>query len=194
MWFAGAEVAVLCITKSGEVLNYQAFTNSRGVYTVAETMPESDRWDSCLARPISSYHEHCTRRGDAHSAVKFTYTRPSGYSHAIKPFLYKPVSVPAYCIWADNCVYETYTYNKCVKPKVQGKILSRFYHVNYWHCLYRIVTCVESPVLYMWCEMQTSNLICSIGIFFCQWLKFLLIMAIGWICSEYILSAVLRLR
>ncbi|KAJ6801298.1 uncharacterized protein M6B38_380900 [Iris pallida] len=94
----GAEVAVLCITKSGEVLNYQAFTNSRGIYTVAETMPESDRWDSCLARPISSYNVHCTRRGDAHSGVKFTYTRPSGYSHHIKPFLYKPVQVPAYCI------------------------------------------------------------------------------------------------
>ncbi|GFP87609.1 hypothetical protein PHJA_000904600 [Phtheirospermum japonicum] len=32
-----AEVAVLCITKSGEVLNYQAFTNSKGVYEVVET-------------------------------------------------------------------------------------------------------------------------------------------------------------
>ncbi|EMS67184.1 hypothetical protein TRIUR3_18697 [Triticum urartu] len=41
--FKGAEVAVLCITKSGEVINYQAFTNSEGVYSVAETMPESDR-------------------------------------------------------------------------------------------------------------------------------------------------------
>ncbi|ONK81602.1 uncharacterized protein A4U43_C01F31000 [Asparagus officinalis] len=94
----GAEVAVLCITKSGEVLNYQAFTNSKGVYTVAETMPESDRWDSCLARPISSFHGHCTRRGDAHAGVKFTYTRPSGYSHAVKPFLYKPAYAPAYCM------------------------------------------------------------------------------------------------
>ncbi|XP_072964976.1 uncharacterized protein [Typha angustifolia] len=93
----GAEVAVLCITKSGEVLNYQAFTNSKGIYTVAETMPESDKWESCLARPISSFHGHCTRRGDAHSGVKFTYNLPSGYSHTVKPFLYKPASTPIYC-------------------------------------------------------------------------------------------------
>ena len=46
---AGAEVAVLCITKSGEVLSYQAFTDAKGKYAVAETMPESDRWDACLA-------------------------------------------------------------------------------------------------------------------------------------------------
>ncbi|KAK1583799.1 hypothetical protein Q3G72_027026 [Acer saccharum] len=57
----GAEVAVLCITKSGEVLNYQAFTDAMGKYAVAETMPESDQWDACLARSISSFHEHCTR-------------------------------------------------------------------------------------------------------------------------------------
>ncbi|PKU67956.1 uncharacterized protein LOC110115579 [Dendrobium catenatum] len=94
----GAEVAVLCITKSKEVLNYQAFTNSKGVYKVAETMPESDRWDSCLARPISSFHQHCTRRGDTYSGLKFTYNQPSGNSHAVKTFLYKPVSAPAYCI------------------------------------------------------------------------------------------------
>jgi hypothetical protein len=93
----GAEVAVLCITKSGEVINYQAFTNSKGMYTVAETMPESDRWDSCLARPISSFHLHCTRRGDAHSGVKFTYNKPSGNSHTVKTFLYKPVTAPLYC-------------------------------------------------------------------------------------------------
>ncbi|CAL5405614.1 unnamed protein product [Camellia sinensis] len=73
----GAEVAVLCITKSGEVLNYQAFTNSKGVYTVAETMPESDRWDACLARPISSFHEHCTSLGEGSSGVKFGYNHPS---------------------------------------------------------------------------------------------------------------------
>ena len=97
MFPAGAEVAVLCITKSGEVINYQAFTNSKGIYKVAETMPESDRWMSCLARPINSYHEQCTRKGDAHSGVKFTYNLPSGNSHAVKPFLYKPVSVPMYC-------------------------------------------------------------------------------------------------
>ena len=60
----GAEVAVLCITKSGEVINYQAFTNSKGIYSIAEMMPESDRWESCLARPISSFHHHCTRRGE----------------------------------------------------------------------------------------------------------------------------------
>ncbi|PKA46591.1 hypothetical protein AXF42_Ash019332 [Apostasia shenzhenica] len=94
----GAEVAVLCITKTGEVLNYQAFTNSKGIYTVAETMPESGRWDSCLARPINSFHRHCTRRGDAYAGVKFTYQQPSGRSHAVKPFLYKPVSTPTYCI------------------------------------------------------------------------------------------------
>ncbi|EMS59426.1 hypothetical protein TRIUR3_26793 [Triticum urartu] len=93
----GAEVAVLCITKSGEVINYQAFTNYKGVYSVAETMPESDRWDSCLARPISSFHQHCTRRGDAHSGVKFTYNKQSGSSHNVKTFLYKPANVPLYC-------------------------------------------------------------------------------------------------
>ncbi|CAL4888155.1 unnamed protein product [Urochloa decumbens] len=93
----GAEVAVLCITKSGEVINYQAFTNSKGTYTVAETMPESDRWESCLARPISSFHQHCTRRGDAHSGVKFTYSKPSGNLHTVKTFLYKPVNAPVYC-------------------------------------------------------------------------------------------------
>ncbi|XP_006648577.1 uncharacterized protein LOC102704397 [Oryza brachyantha] len=93
----GAEVAVLCITKSGEVINYQAFTNSKGAYTVAETMPESDRWESCLARPISSFHQHCTRRGDTHSGVKFTYSKPSGNSHIVKTFLYKPANAPLYC-------------------------------------------------------------------------------------------------
>lgn len=102
MFLAGAEVAVLCITKSREVVNYQAFTNSKGIYTVAETMPESDRWESCLARPISSYHEHCTRRGDAHSGIKFTYNLSSGHSHTVKPFLYKPASLPTYCSW-DLC-------------------------------------------------------------------------------------------
>ncbi|XP_068311620.1 uncharacterized protein [Pyrus communis] len=94
----GAEVAVLCITKSGEVLNYQAFTNDKGVYTVAETMPESDRWDACLARPISSFHEHCTHLGGGSSGVKFTYSHPSGYSHTVKTFVYQPAIVPAYCI------------------------------------------------------------------------------------------------
>ncbi|GAA0167360.1 hypothetical protein LIER_22310 [Lithospermum erythrorhizon] len=94
----GAEVAVLCITKSGDVLNYQAFTNSNGVYTVAETMPESDRWDACLARPISSFHEYCTHLGDGNSGVKFSYNRPSGYSHTIRPFVYRPARVPTYCI------------------------------------------------------------------------------------------------
>ncbi|XP_071725809.1 uncharacterized protein [Rutidosis leptorrhynchoides] len=93
----GAEVAVLCITKSGEVLNYQAFTNSRGIYTVAETMPESERWDACLARPISSFHEHCTHLGDGFSGVKFSYNYQSGYSHALKPFVYQPASIPTYC-------------------------------------------------------------------------------------------------
>ncbi|KAI8008093.1 hypothetical protein LOK49_LG07G03353 [Camellia lanceoleosa] len=94
----GAEVAVLCITKSGEVLNYQAFTNSKGVYTVAETMPESDRWDACLARPISSFHEHCTSLGEGSSGVKFSYNHPSGYSHTVRPFVYNPANVPTYCI------------------------------------------------------------------------------------------------
>ncbi|GAB2277813.1 hypothetical protein Dimus_012518 [Dionaea muscipula] len=94
----GAEVAVLCITKTGEVLNYQAFTNSKGVYTVAETMPESDRWDACLARPISSFHEECNHLGDATSGVKFTYNRASGYSYAIKPFIYRHANAPMYCM------------------------------------------------------------------------------------------------
>ncbi|KAK6152350.1 hypothetical protein DH2020_014985 [Rehmannia glutinosa] len=94
----GAEVAVLCITKSGEVLNYQAFTNSNGIYAVAETMPESERWDACLARPISSFHSHCTHLGDGSSGVKFTYNHPSGYSHTVRPFVYHPPIFPAYCI------------------------------------------------------------------------------------------------
>ncbi|KAL8205645.1 hypothetical protein R6Q57_009196 [Mikania cordata] len=93
----GAEVAVLCLTKSGEVLNYQAFTNSRGIYTVAETMPESERWDACLARPISSFHERCTHLGDGFSGVKFSYNHVSGYSHTVKPFVYRPVNSPIYC-------------------------------------------------------------------------------------------------
>ncbi|KAL7591287.1 uncharacterized protein LOC111877291 [Lactuca sativa] len=93
----GAEVAVLCITKSGEVLNYQAFTNSKGIYTVAETMPESERWDACLARPISSFHEHCTHLGDGFSGVKFGYNHVSGYSHAVRPFVYRHASIPMYC-------------------------------------------------------------------------------------------------
>ncbi|RRT80651.1 hypothetical protein B296_00014953, partial [Ensete ventricosum] len=97
VFLAGAEVAVLCITKSGDVFNYQAFTNSKGVYKVAETMPESDRWVSCLARPLSSFHEHCTRRGDAHSGIKFSYNLPSGHKHTVKPFLYKPAAAPMYC-------------------------------------------------------------------------------------------------
>lgn len=102
MFGTGAEVAVLCITKSGEVLNYQAFTNSKGIYTVAETMPESDRWDACLARPISSFHEHCTHLGDGSSGVKFSYNHPSGYSHSVRPFVYQPASIPMYCTWMLN--------------------------------------------------------------------------------------------
>uniref|UniRef100_A0A2P2L9N9 Uncharacterized protein MANES_03G125000 n=1 Tax=Rhizophora mucronata TaxID=61149 RepID=A0A2P2L9N9_RHIMU len=94
----GAEVAVLCITKSGEVLNYQAFTNAKGMYRVAETMPESDRWDACLARPISSFHEQCTHLGKGSAGVKFTYNRPSGYSHSVRPFVYRPADFPAYCM------------------------------------------------------------------------------------------------
>ncbi|KAK4344013.1 hypothetical protein RND71_037107 [Anisodus tanguticus] len=94
----GAEVAVLCITKSGEVLNYQAFTDSKGIYRVAETMPESDSWDACLARPISSFHEHCIRMGDSNSGVKFSYNHPSGYSQRVRPFVYRPTNVPTYCI------------------------------------------------------------------------------------------------
>ncbi|RWR92049.1 pollen Ole e 1 allergen and extensin family protein [Cinnamomum micranthum f. kanehirae] len=94
----GAEVAVLCITKSGEVLNYQAFTNAKGIYTVAETMPESNRWDACLARPISSFHEHCTRQGNGNSGIKFTYNLPSGRSHTVRPFLYQPANAPKYCL------------------------------------------------------------------------------------------------
>ncbi|KAK4439812.1 hypothetical protein Salat_0316100 [Sesamum alatum] len=93
----GAEVAVLCITKSGEVLNYQAFTNSDGVYTVAETMPASERWDACLARPISSFQSHCTHLGEGTTGVKFSYNHPSGYSHTVRPFVYRPAIVPVYC-------------------------------------------------------------------------------------------------
>ncbi|XVF77515.1 hypothetical protein PTKIN_Ptkin14bG0050700 [Pterospermum kingtungense] len=94
----GAEVAVLCITKSGEVVNYQAFTNAKGIYTVAETMPESDRWDPCLARPISSFHDHCNHLGEGSTGVKFTYNRPSGHFHTVRPFVYRPSTAPTYCI------------------------------------------------------------------------------------------------
>ncbi|CAL0335106.1 unnamed protein product [Lupinus luteus] len=94
----GAEVAVLCTTKSGEVLNYQAFTDSKGIYSVAETMPESDRWDACLARPVGSFHEHCTRLGGGSLGVKFSYNRPSGYSHTVRTFVYRPANIPSYCI------------------------------------------------------------------------------------------------
>ncbi|XP_059290960.1 uncharacterized protein LOC132044486 [Lycium ferocissimum] len=94
----GAEVAVLCITKSGEVLNYQAFTNLKGIYRVAETMPESDRWDVCLARSISSFHELCTHIRNSNSGVKFSYYHPSGHSHTVRPFVYRPASVPTFCI------------------------------------------------------------------------------------------------
>ncbi|KAK4753028.1 hypothetical protein SAY87_021826 [Trapa incisa] len=95
----GAEVAILCITKTGEVVNYQAFTDSKGIYKVAETMPESERWDACLARPISSYHESCSRLGEGVAGVKFTYTHPSGHYHAVRPFAYRPTSdIPSYCM------------------------------------------------------------------------------------------------
>ncbi|CAN1172147.1 hypothetical protein LINPERPRIM_LOCUS30911 [Linum perenne] len=94
----GAEVAVLCITKSGEVVNYQAFTNAKGIYSVAETMPESERWDACLARPITSFHEHCSHLGPSSKGVKFSYKQPSGYSHSVKPFVYRPSSAPSYCL------------------------------------------------------------------------------------------------
>lgn len=94
----GAEVAVLCITKSGEVVNYQAFTDSKGVYTVAETMPESERWDACLARPISSFHERCSHLRDGSSGVKFAYKRPSGRSYNLKPFVYQFGNAPMYCM------------------------------------------------------------------------------------------------
>ncbi|KAL6506636.1 hypothetical protein OROHE_022468 [Orobanche hederae] len=97
-FYKSAEVAVLCITKSGEVLNYQAFTNSNGRYVVAETMPESERWDACLARPVSSFHNHCTHLGDGNSGVKFNYNHPSGYFHTVRPFVYRPTIAPAYCI------------------------------------------------------------------------------------------------
>ncbi|OIV95543.1 hypothetical protein TanjilG_10931 [Lupinus angustifolius] len=95
---AGAEVAVLCITKSGEVLNYQAFTDSKGTYTVAETMPESNCWNACLARPIGSFNEHCTHLGKGSLGVKFSYNHPSGYSHTARTFVYRPTDIPTYCI------------------------------------------------------------------------------------------------
>ncbi|KAF3795358.1 hypothetical protein EJ110_NYTH04841 [Nymphaea thermarum] len=93
----GAEVAVLCITKSGEVLNYQAFTDAKGIFTVAETMSETNSWESCLARPISSFHEHCNRVGMSKAGRRFKYNLPSGYSHTVRPFLYQPAIAPLYC-------------------------------------------------------------------------------------------------
>lgn len=96
--WTGAEVAVLCITKSGEVVNYQAYTNRNGVYVVAETMPESERWDACLARPISSFHSDCTHVGDGSTGVKFSYNHPSGHFHTLTPFVYRPPTLPTYCM------------------------------------------------------------------------------------------------
>jgi hypothetical protein len=29
--------------------------------------------------------------------VKFSYSHPSGYSHAVRTFVYKPNNVPTYC-------------------------------------------------------------------------------------------------
>uniref|UniRef100_A0A0D6RAR5 Pollen Ole e 1 allergen and extensin family protein n=1 Tax=Araucaria cunninghamii TaxID=56994 RepID=A0A0D6RAR5_ARACU len=94
----GAEVAVLCMTISGEVLNYQAFTNSKGIFTVAETMSESNRWDMCLARAIGSIHQDCNILGNANSATKFSYTLSSGHSYTVRPFSYQPVKTPMYCL------------------------------------------------------------------------------------------------
>ncbi|XP_078447750.1 pollen Ole e 1 allergen and extensin family protein [Wolffia australiana] len=93
----GAEVAVLCITKSGEVVNYQAFTDRRGAFVVTESMPEGQRWDSCLVRPIGGAHPTCRRPTGRRAGIRFRYTRPSGYSHTVRPFLFKPASAPAYC-------------------------------------------------------------------------------------------------
>ncbi|KAM1486357.1 hypothetical protein ACFX2I_000564 [Malus domestica] len=42
-------------------------------------MPKSDRWDACLARPISSFHEHCSHLGGGSLGVKFTYNHPNGF-------------------------------------------------------------------------------------------------------------------
>ncbi|KAK3199615.1 hypothetical protein Dsin_023030 [Dipteronia sinensis] len=44
----GAEVAVLCITKSREVLNYQAFTDAKGKYAVAEAYNARENAEHCL--------------------------------------------------------------------------------------------------------------------------------------------------
>ncbi|KAE8680211.1 putative BED zinc finger,hAT family dimerization domain [Hibiscus syriacus] len=96
LYAVGAEVAVLCITKSGEVVNYQGFANAKGIYTVAETMPKSDRWNACLARPISSFHDHCSHPGEHSTGIKFTYNRPSGHFHTVRPFVYQP-STPSFC-------------------------------------------------------------------------------------------------
>ncbi|PKI36573.1 hypothetical protein CRG98_043034 [Punica granatum] len=59
-----------------------------GVYMVAETLPESERWDACLARPISSFHEGCSRLGRGSAGVKFAYSHLSGYFHTVRPFVY----------------------------------------------------------------------------------------------------------
>ncbi|QCE04333.1 hypothetical protein DEO72_LG8g2369 [Vigna unguiculata] len=92
------KVIVLCITKFGEVLNYQAFTDAKGIYTVAEKMSESDRWDAFLARTINSFHEQCTQLGEGSLGVKFSYNHPSGYSHNVRTLVYRPTNVPTYCI------------------------------------------------------------------------------------------------
>jgi len=69
---------------------------------VAKTMPESDRWDASLARPISSFHEQCTQLGEGSLGVKFGYNHPSTYSNNVRTFVYRPTNVTTYCIW---CMY-----------------------------------------------------------------------------------------
>ncbi|KAL6317296.1 hypothetical protein AAG906_030049 [Vitis piasezkii] len=71
----GAEVAVLCITKSEEVLNHQAFTDAKGIYRLAGTMPESDRWDAMPSQVL----------------FKSTVTRLGGYDKVTSSKLWRQV-------------------------------------------------------------------------------------------------------
>ncbi|KAK8564815.1 hypothetical protein V6N13_019962 [Hibiscus sabdariffa] len=60
---ARAEVVVPCITKSDQVVNYQAFTNAKGIYIVAETVsrnvaPASSSSPTTAHQVISILSDH----------------------------------------------------------------------------------------------------------------------------------------
>ncbi|KAK9084851.1 hypothetical protein Sjap_025262 [Stephania japonica] len=73
-------------------------TSTSSELTELDRLTQAKLTTSLATWPISSFHEHCTRRGDNHAGIKFTYNLPSGHSHSIRPFIYKPNSMPKYCM------------------------------------------------------------------------------------------------